>query len=39
MKVNIHTLYYRIEEFEDTVKKLKEEAEKAKKQDLETMEY
>ncbi|HOW29509.1 MAG TPA: LemA family protein [archaeon] len=39
MKVNIHTLYYRIEEFEDTVKKLKEEAEKAKKQDLETMDY
>lgn len=39
MKVDIHTLYYRIEEYEDTLKKLKEEAEKAKKQDLETMDY
>lgn len=39
IKVNIHTLYYRIEEYEDTIKKLKEEAEKAKKQDLETMDY
>lgn len=39
MKVNIHTLYYRIEEKENVVKGLKEEAEKAKRQDLEEMEY
>jgi len=39
MKVNIHTLYYRIEEMENTIKKLKEGSEKAKRQDLEEMEY
>lgn len=39
MKVNINTLYYRIEEKENTVKKLKEEVGRAKRQDLEEMEY
>jgi len=39
MKVNIHTLYYRIEEYEKSIQKLKEEVEKAKRQDLEEMEY
>jgi hypothetical protein len=38
-KVNIHTLYYRIEEYENTIKKLKEEVAKAKRQDLEEMNY
>jgi len=38
-KVKIHTLYYRIEEMENTIKKLKEESEKAKRQDLEEMDY
>lgn len=35
MKVNIHTLYYRVEEYEKTIKKLKEEVEKTKRQGLE----
>jgi len=39
IKVNIHTLYYRIEEMDNTISILKEESEKAKKQDLEEMEY
>lgn len=39
MKVNIHTLYYRLEESENTIKKLKEEVGKAKRQDLEEMDY
>jgi len=39
MNVNINTLYYRIEENENTIKQLKEEYLKAKKQDLEEMEY
>ncbi len=39
MKVNIHTLYYRIDEMEDTIRKLNEEYEKARRQDLEEMEY
>lgn len=38
-KVNINTLYYRIEEKENVVKGLKEEVEKSKRQDLEKMEY
>jgi hypothetical protein len=32
MKVNIHTLYYRIDEFEKTVQQLKKEGEEAKKE-------
>ena len=39
MKVNIHTLYYRIEEMENTIKQFKEEVAKAKRQDLEEMDY
>jgi predicted RNase H-like nuclease (RuvC/YqgF family) len=39
LKVNIHTLYYRLEEKENTVKQLKDEVAKAKKQDLEEMDY
>jgi hypothetical protein len=39
MKVNIHTLYYRLEERENTIRQLKEEFKKAKRQDLEEMEY
>ncbi len=39
MKVNIHTLYYRVEEMEATINKFKEEVERAKRQDLEEMEY
>lgn len=39
MKVNINTLYYKIDERENTVKQLKEEYLKAKKQDLEEMDY
>ena len=39
MDVNIHTLYYRIEENENTIKQFKEEVAKAKKYDLEDMEY
>jgi len=39
IKVNIHTLYYRVEEMEDTIQKLKEESEKARKQNLEEMDY
>jgi len=35
MKVNINLLYYRVEEYENTIKKLKEEVEKTKRQDLE----
>lgn len=38
-KVNINTLYYRIEEKENVVKGLKEEVERARRQDLEEMEY
>lgn len=38
-KVEINTLYYRIEEKENVVKGLKEEVAKAKRQDLEEMEY
>lgn len=38
-KVHINTLYYRVEEKEKIVKKLEEEVEKAKRQDLEEMEY
>jgi predicted nucleic acid-binding Zn-ribbon protein len=32
MKVNIHTLYYRMDEFEKTIQQLKKEFEEAKKQ-------
>jgi hypothetical protein len=39
MKVNIHTLYYRTDEMENTIKKFSEEVAKAKRQDLEEMEY
>lgn len=39
LKVNIHTLYYRIEEYEKSIQKLKEEVERAKRQDLEEMDY
>lgn len=39
MKVNIHTLYYRIEEKENTIKQFKSEVVKAKRQDLEEMDY
>lgn len=39
MRVKIHTLYYRLEENENTIKKFKEEVTKAKRQDLEEMEY
>jgi len=39
IRVNIHTLYYRIEEMENTIKKFKEEVNKAKRQDLEEMDY
>lgn len=39
MKVNLHTLYYRVEENERIIQKLKEESEKAIKQDLELMDY
>lgn len=39
MKVNIHTLYHRIEEMENTIKQFREEVAKAKRQDLEEMEY
>lgn len=39
MKVNIDTLYYRIEEKENTIKQLKSEVAKAKKQELEEMDY
>lgn len=38
-KVNIHTLYYRMDGMENTINKLKEESEKAKKIDLEVLEY
>ena len=38
-KVNIHTLYYRMKEMENTIKQFKIEVNKAKKQDLEEMEY
>lgn len=39
MKVNINTLYYQIDEKEGTIKQLKAEVAKAKKQDLEEMAY
>jgi hypothetical protein len=39
MNVNIHTLYYKVDEFDSTIKQLKEEYLRAKKQDLEEMEY
>jgi hypothetical protein len=39
MNVNIHTLYYKVDEFESTIKQLKEEYLRAKKQDLEEMDY
>ncbi len=39
MKVNIHTLYYRIEEMENTINQFKREVAKARKQDLEEMDY
>jgi hypothetical protein len=39
MNVNIHTLYYKVDEYEATIKQLKEEYLRAKKQDLEEMEY
>lgn len=39
MKVNIHTLYYKIEDYEHVINDLKEEVAKAKRQDLEEMEY
>jgi hypothetical protein len=39
MSVNIHTLYYKVDEFESTINQLKEEYLRAKKQDLEEMEY
>jgi len=38
-RVIINTLYYRIEEKERTIDELKKEVEKAKRQDLEEMEY
>lgn len=39
MKVNIHVLYYRVEEMENTIRQLKDEVAKAKRQDLEEMDY
>ena len=38
-KVNLDVLYYKVDSFEKTIKKLKEEVEKAKKKDLEEMDY
>jgi hypothetical protein len=38
-KVNIHTLYYRMDNMENIIKQLKEEVNRAKKQDLEEMDY
>lgn len=38
-KVEINTLYYRIEEKENVVQEMKKEVEKAKRQDLEEMEF
>ena len=39
MKVNIQILYYRVEEMENTIRQLKDEVAKAKRQDLEEMDY
>ncbi|MEA3414160.1 MAG: LemA family protein [Nanoarchaeota archaeon] len=39
MKVNIHTLYYKMDEMENTIKQFKSEVTKAKRQDLEEMDY
>ena len=38
-KVTIHTLYYRMEKMENTIKTLKMEVSKTKRQDLEEMDY
>jgi len=38
-KVRIHTLYYRMEEMENSVKQFRLEVSKAKRQDLEEMDY
>jgi len=37
VKVNLDVLYYKVDEYEKTIKKLKEEVKEAKKQDLEEM--
>lgn len=39
MRVKIHTFYYRMDEMENTIKQFKEEVAKAKRQDLEEMDY
>lgn len=38
-ETKIHTLYYEMDNYKNTIQQLKEEVEKAKKQDLEEMEY
>ena len=39
LKVNIDILYYKVEEYERTIRKIKEEVEKARRQELEEIEY
>ena len=38
-ETKIHTLYYEMDKYKNTIKQLKEEVVKAKKQDLEEMDY